>query len=48
MAEGHELNFFSISRYLGAYLDPQEEMAVWLKPQVEACAHGVRVLAKIS
>ena len=41
------LNFVSGSRYLGAYLDPQAELEVWVKPQVEAWAHGVRVLAKI-
>ena len=47
-AEGLELNFVSRSWYLGAYLGPQEEMAVWAKPQVEALAHGVRVLGKIA
>ena len=40
------MNFFSGSRYLGAYLGTQEELEVWVKPQVEAWAHGVRVLAK--
>ena len=42
------LNFVSGSRYLGEYLDPQAELEVWIKPQVEAWAHGVRVLAKIA
>ena len=46
--EGLCLNFVSGSRYLGAYLGPQEELEAWVKPQVEAWAHGVRVLAKIS
>ena len=46
--EGRCLNFVSGSRYLGAYLVPQEELKAWVKPQVEAWAHGVRVLAKIA
>ena len=32
--EGLTLNFVSRSRYLGAYLGPQEELEVWVKPQV--------------
>ena len=47
VAEGLVLNFLSGSRYLGAYLGPQEELEAWLNPQVEAWAHGVRVLGKI-
>ena len=46
--EGLCLNFVSGSRYLGAYLDPQAELEAWVKPQVEAWAYGVRVLAKIA
>ena len=46
--EGLTLNFVSGSRYLGAYLGPQAELEAWVKPQVEAWAHRVRVLAKIS
>ena len=42
------LNFVSASRYLGSYLGPQAELEAWVKPQVEAWAHGVRVLAKIA
>ena len=42
------LNFVSGSTYLGAYLGPQAELEAWLKPQVEAWANGVRVLAKIA
>ena len=42
------MNFVSSSRYLGAYQGPQVELEAWVKPQVEAWAHGVRVLAKIS
>ena len=38
--EGLCLNFFSGSWYLGAYLGPQAELEVWVKPQVEAWAHG--------
>ena len=33
--EGLALNFVSGSRYLGAYLGPQEELEAWFKPQVE-------------
>ena len=32
--EGLTLNFVSVGRYLGAYLGPQEELEVWVKPQV--------------
>ena len=46
-AEGLALNFIGGSICLGSYLGPQEELEVWLKPQVEAWAHGVRVLGKI-
>ena len=46
-AEGLELNFFSESRYLLAYMGPQEELAAWVKPQGESWAHGVRILGKI-
>ena len=42
------LNFVGGSRYLGAYLGPQEYFAAWVKPQVETWAHGVRVLGKIA
>ena len=47
-AEVLTLNFVSDIRYLGAYLGPQKELEVWVKPQVEAWAHRVKVLAKIS
>ena len=47
-AEGLALNFISGSRYLGAYLGPQKELEVWVKPQLEAWDHGVRVLGKIA
>ena len=46
--EGLTLNFVSGSRYLEAYLGPQAELEAWVKPQVEAWAHMVRVLAKIA
>ena len=42
------MNFVSGSRYLGDYLGPQEELEAWIKPKVEASAHRVRVLGKIS
>ena len=48
VAERIVLNFVSGSRYLGAYLVPHEELEAWVKPQVEAWYHGVRVLGKIS
>ena len=47
-AEGVVLNFVSGSRYLGAYIGPQEELEAWLKPHLEAWANGVIVLGKIS
>ena len=47
-AEGLVLNFVSGSRYLGAYLGPQEQLEAWVKPQIEAWDLGVRVLGKIS
>ena len=46
--EGLVLNSVSGSRYLGAYLGPWDQLEAWVKPQVEAWAHGVRVLGKIS
>ena len=48
VAEGLILNFVSGSRYLMAYIVPQEELVTWVEPQVEAWAHRVRVLGKIS
>ena len=42
------MNLVSGSRYLGAYLGPQADLEEWVKPQVQAWALGVRVLAKIS
>ena len=47
-AERLTLKFVSGSRYLGAYLGPQAELEAWVKPQVEAWAHEVMVLAKIA
>ena len=41
-AEGLELNFVSGSRYLGAYIGPQDELEAWVEPQVKAWAHGLR------
>ena len=46
--EGLDLNFVSVSRYLGAYLGPRDQLEAWVKPQVEVWAHGVRVLGKIA
>ena len=33
-AEGLEINFVGVSRYLGAYLGTREQLETWLKPQV--------------
>ena len=46
--EGLTLNFVSCSWYLGAYLGPWDQLEVWVKPQVEAWSHRVRVLGKIA
>ena len=46
-AEGLVLNFVSGSTYLGAYIGPQEDLAAWTKPQVEAWSHRVRVIVEI-
>ena len=43
-AEVLALNIVSDSRYLGAYIGPQEELEAWVKPQVEAWAHRVILL----
>ena len=42
------MNFVSGHRYLGAYLGPQAELEARVKPQVDAWAHRVKVLAKIA
>ena len=42
------MKFVSGSLYLGAYLGLQEEIEVWVKPQVEAWDDRVRILGKIS
>ena len=46
--EGLTPNLVSGSWYLGAYLGPRDQLEAWVKPQVEAWAHGVRVLDKIA
>ena len=46
--EGMILNLVSDSRYLGAYIGPHEELEAWVKPQVEAWAHGDRFLGQIA
>ena len=46
--EGLVLNFTRGCGYLGAYLGPGGQLEACLKPQVEAWAHGVRVLCQIS
>ena len=45
-AEGLVIIFFSGSPFLGGYLGYQEELGVWVKPQVDSWAHGLRVLGK--
>ena len=46
--EGLDLKFISDSTFLGAYLGPRDQLEAWVKPQVEAWVHGVRVLGKIA
>ena len=46
--EGLDLNFISGSWYLGAYIGLWDQLEARVKDQVEAWAHGVRVLGKIS
>ena len=48
VAEVLELNLIGGSWHLGGYLGPQEELGAWLKPQVEAWDHRVRVLVIIA
>ena len=45
---GLHLNYVDGSIYLGDYLGPREELEEWVRPEVEAWAHGVRTLAKIA
>ena len=42
------LNCLDVSRYLGAFMEPREEMEEWMRPKVEAWAHGVRTLGQIA
>ena len=42
------LNFGSGSWYVGEYLGPKTELETQVKSQVEAWAHSVRILGKIS
>ena len=46
--EGLVMNIVIGSWYLGAYLGPWYQLEAWVKPQLEAWAHRVRVLAKKS
>ena len=46
--EGLNLKFISGNRHLGAYLGLWDQLDAWVKPQVEAWSHGVKVLAKIA
>ena len=45
---GLNINDVDGSRYLGDFLDPREELEEWVRAKVEAWAHGVRTIAKIS
>ena len=45
---GLNLNYVGVSRYLGAYLGPKEELEAWVRPKVEAWYHMVCNLAKIA
>ena len=44
--EGIDLKLLSGSRYLEAYLGQKEELEAWVKTQVTAWAHRVRVIGK--
>ena len=46
--EGLDLNYVGGIWYLGGYLGPQEELEAWVKLKLEAWAHEVRTLDKIS
>ena len=46
--KGLTLNCVSGSWYLEAYLGPWDQLESWVKNQVEAWAHGVRILGKIA
>ena len=45
---GLHITYIDGSRYLGDYLGTSEELETWVRPKVEAWAHGVHTLDKIS
>ena len=45
---GLNINYVDGGHYLGEYLGLREELEEWVRPKVEAWAHGVRILAKIA
>ena len=45
---GLKLNYIYGSRYLRTYLGHMDELEEWVRPKVEAWAHGDRILAKIA
>ena len=47
-AEGLQLKFVCGSKYLGFYLWAIEKLEAWVRPKVEAWAHRVHTLGKIS
>ena len=46
--EGLTLNSVSLITYIGEYIGPQKALEAWVKPQVEAWSHGVRVLGTLA
>ena len=40
------LTYIDVSRYMGAYLGPREELEAWVRPKAEAWVQGVRTLDK--
>ena len=45
---GLHLNGVDGRQYLGAYLGPREQLEGWVRPKVEAWAHGFFTLDKIA
>ena len=45
---GLNLNYVGGSRYLGAYLGLRKGLEAWVRPKLEAWAHRVLILDKIS
>ena len=42
------MKFVAVSCYLGAFVGLQEDMEVWMMPEVEQWMEGVQSLSKVS